>query len=153
MICGSYVFDSFIHIYFVLAHDGGCDVAVVALYTSSPCETFGVRSIECAVGFHFDVAFTRCLRYLHVHLLLQRLILALLGIRHQRGYGCTSCNHSDVCQSTRLCLYCSGFFRVRISSCSSSTSIKKKAPPALILVWIAPEMSFSTLRVPNWVKT
>jgi hypothetical protein len=87
------------------------------------------------------------------HLRLLQLILAWLAIRHRKGCGCTLCNRSGVCPSTRLCLYCSGCVRVRISSCSSSTSIKKKAPPALILVWIAPEMSFSTLRVPNWVST
>jgi hypothetical protein len=57
------------------------------------------------------------------HLRLLQLILAWLAIRHRKGCGCTLCNRSGVCPSTRLCLYCSGYVRVRISSCSSSYTI------------------------------
>lgn len=123
---------------------------VVALYSSAPCEAVGVRPIECAVGFHFDVAFTRCLRYLQVHktqrhnYLLQRLSTCSM-YRHQVRTAdgivrcCASCGRMG-CRGYVLALPLS----VRLSlSCSSSTStisISIVLYPLPALVW----MQFTT---------
>ena len=115
----------FIDFYYVVifCHAGEgvrCIVAQLAPLTESPVAM--AFSVGWIVGVTPSHCHYPCVHHFISHLRLLQLILALLGIRHQRGCGCTLCNRSDA--RWIFCLYLRGVsYRVRISSCSSSYTI------------------------------
>ena len=147
--CITSIFNSFIHIYFVLAHDSGRYVAVVALYPSAPYEAVGVRPIECAVRFHFNVAFTRCLRYLQVHhrFLLHNYLLRRWSTCSMYRRQVHTVDGIVRCYASSCLTGCRGFslslpLSMRLSLyCSSSTSTNTVEPHASTLAKIVQDTS------------